>query len=122
MLHFVGGNIDAQNNSFINWYSMSLNQDFIQMLEKHGRLPNPSTNAYFDEIAKSEALLKKNQILQEQYEELKKEKATTAEGQILQADLKKIQLSNEELKKRDELISKNDEEQKTAITRLDKKV
>ena len=60
ILHFVRNITDAENNHFINWYSMPLKQDFIQMLQKHGRLPEPSTNAYFNEIAKYEALLKKN--------------------------------------------------------------
>ena len=91
ILHFVGWKTDTENNHFINWYSMSLNQDFIQMLEKHGRLPEPTTNAYFDEIFQHEKIKNKYQQLRDEFEESKKEKATTAEGTILQADLKKLQ-------------------------------
>ena len=73
MLHFVNFTKDEENNVFTNWYSMQLNEDFIQKLKTHGRLPEPTTNAYFDEIAKVEALSKENQILKEQFEEMKKE-------------------------------------------------
>ena len=66
MLHFVNYTNDEENNMFTNWYSMQLNEDFIQKLKTHGRLPEPTTNAYFDEIAKNEALSKENQILNEQ--------------------------------------------------------
>ena len=70
MLHFVNRTRDEENNVFTNWYSMQLNEDFIQKLKTHGRLPEPTTNAYFDEIAKVEALSKKNQILNEQIAKL----------------------------------------------------
>ena len=72
MLHFVNFTIDKENNFFTNSYSMQLNEDFIQKLKTHGRLPEPTTNAYFDEIAKVEALSKENQIMKEQFEEMKK--------------------------------------------------
>ena len=71
MLHFVNFTKDEENNFFTNWYSMQLNEDFIQKLKTHGRLPEPTTNAYFDEIAKVESLSKENQILKEQFEEMK---------------------------------------------------
>ena len=77
MLHFVSETRDDEGNLFNNWYCMRLNQDFIQKLKTHGRLPVPTTNAYFDEIAKNEALTKENQSLNEQNEELINEKATT---------------------------------------------
>ena len=54
MLHFVRLTTDSENNHFNNWYSMPLDSNFVQMLQKHGRLPEPSTNAYFDEIAQHE--------------------------------------------------------------------
>ena len=73
MLHFVNYTRDEENNYFTNWYCMQLNEDFIQKLKTHGRLPEPTTNAYFDEIAKVESLSKENQILNEQFEEMKKE-------------------------------------------------
>jgi len=60
MLHFVDYTKDEENNFFTNWYSMQLSEDFIQKLKTHGRLPEPTTNAYFNEIAKVEALLKEN--------------------------------------------------------------
>ena len=69
MLHFVSYTKDEENNFFTNWYSMQLNEDFIQKLKTHGRLPEPTTNAYFDEIAKNEALLKENAELKRQLAE-----------------------------------------------------
>ena len=54
MLHFIGRKTDSENNHFNNWYSMPLDSDFVQRLQKHGRLPEPSTNACFDEIAQHE--------------------------------------------------------------------
>ena len=71
MLHFVSYTKDEENNFFTNWYSMQLNEDFIQKLKTHGRLPEPTTNAYFDEIAKVESLSKEIKILNEQFEETK---------------------------------------------------
>ena len=100
---------------------MQLNEDFIQKLKTHGRLPEPTTNAYFDEIAKVESLSKENQILKEQYEELKKEKATTAEGTILQVDLKKLQVSHDNQDKMIKELTKNEEELKAANSKLEKK-
>ena len=60
--------------------------------------------------------------MKEQHEELKKEKATTPEGTILQGELKKLQVSNFNHVKVIKELKKNDEEQKTANTKLDKKV
>ena len=69
MLHFVKYTKDEENNEFTNWYSMQLNEDFIQKLKTHGRLPEPTTNAYFDEIAKVEALQKEIAELKRQLAE-----------------------------------------------------
>jgi len=62
-LHFVKGTRDAENNSFTNWHCMSLKQDFIDHVQAHGRLLEPSVKAYFAEIAESEELRTENQIL-----------------------------------------------------------
>ena len=55
-LHFVTETIDEENNEFTNWHCMTLKQDFIDQLQAHGRLPEPSVNAYFAEIAKNQML------------------------------------------------------------------
>ena len=58
ILHFITCTYDAENNKFNNWHCMPLKQDFIDQLQKHGRLPEPSVKAYFDEIAEKEELKK----------------------------------------------------------------
>ena len=65
MLHFATETIDEENNLFHNWHCMPLKQDFIDQLQKHGRLPEPSVKAYFDEIAKHEEVKTKYQMLAE---------------------------------------------------------
>ena len=62
---------DAENNHFHNWHCMPLKQDFIDRLQKYGRLPEPSVNAYFDEIAKNEEVKKEFKMLAESHEEMK---------------------------------------------------
>ena len=63
MLHFATETIDSENNLFHNWHCMPLKQDFIDQLKTHGRLPEPSVKAYFDEIAKNDELKKENERL-----------------------------------------------------------
>ena len=76
MLHFATITHDAENNRFHNWHCMPLKQDFIDQLQKHGRIPEPSVKAYFEEIAEKEEFKKK-------YQMLKNEKAVTPEGIFL---------------------------------------
>ena len=65
ILHFITDTYDAENNKFNNWHCMPLKQDFIDQLQKHGRLPEPSVKAYFDEISKHEEVKTKYQMLAE---------------------------------------------------------
>jgi len=65
ILHFITITRDAENNSFNNWHCMPLKQDFIDQLQKLGRLPEPSVKAYFDEIEKHEELKTNYQMITE---------------------------------------------------------
>ena len=80
ILHFITDTHDAENNQFNNWHCMPLKQDFIDQLQKHGRMPEHSVKACFDEIAKHEELKTKYQMLTEQ---LKNQKAVTPEVEYL---------------------------------------
>ena len=77
-------------------------------------MPEPSVNALFDEIARSEELKKKNQLITNQYEELKNQKAVTPEGTILQADLNKLKDTIEDLDKTNKAKVKENLELKEA--------
>ena len=83
MLHFATTTYDEENNKFHNWHCMPLKQDFIDQLQKHGRLPEPSVKAYFDEIAKNEELKTNYQMITEKLEEIKNQKAVTPEVEFL---------------------------------------
>ena len=73
VFHYANFETDSKNQSYTNWLSLPLHEDFVDCLKKIGRPIPSSTVALIEELKSLEDQKKENQGLKGEVSDLQKE-------------------------------------------------